>query len=729
MRKYVNVVLYSNARVHDRLYTYFYNVEKTGELNAGACVFVHFGRSNKLVRAFVVDNVSEAELSDEIQETQIKEIIGVDRLNSVDDATLEICSRIKNQIGCRLFSILKKFLPKQMLELDTPLINKGDQQVAAGEAEYDVENKASQEDDSELIQKVNKKNERSIKNYFKQLEKLSPSPNGCKANERKDVSIDADFTSVENSVVLTEAQKAAYLQIDELAKINKPCLFHGVSGSGKTEISFIRALESYRNRQDAILLYPEKALAIDAYKRMKATYGAEIKDNLLLITSDLRGSQERALWYHIRFKATPTIIIGTRQAVFAPLNNLDFIGVDEEQDQAYIEEQTPKYNLINVAYLRSRHEHAHMLLMSASPSIGSYYKAKNDNLGLVTINESYTKSEKEVFFVSLEDELKAGNNSLFSRKLFYTIDDVISKGRQCILVINRRGYANRLYTKEDNKPLLCSRCEKNLTYHKSKDRFICGYCNHVEKHKIDDFILKGAGVERVAELFESFFPDAKCGIYDVDHRDENALESFNSGELDAIITTHSLTKGMDFKNVSLLAFINTDYELMSSQYFSEERNFSLITQSLGRLGRSGQKSSLILQYFTAPSKTIIQAIEGKYEEFYMQEIEHRKKMQYPPFTDIINITIRGINNKKVISACSKLREILVSLYGDNNQIDIFNERLEQKEQVENPYYVYMTLRSKKNIRNDIVKTISNYGNKLGVKGNGKGLILTLDVNL
>jgi primosomal protein N' (replication factor Y) len=469
-----------------------------------------------------------------------------------------------------------------------------------------------------------------------------------------------------NKIELNLEQKKA---IDEiLAAYNNgknTSLIYGVTGSGKTEI-YLSLIERFlKNGYGAIVLVPEISLTPQTVERFKGRFGS----NVAIIHSRLSEGERFDEWRRI-YNGEVSLVIGARSAVFAPVKNLKLIIIDEEHEHTYKSEITPKYDARYVAKLRIEATNGLLILGSATPSLESYYNAKNGEYHLIEIlKRANSNILPEVTIVDMKKELKNGNRSVFSKKLLEEISINLQERNQTILFINRRGYSTFVSCRSCGYVAKCSDCDITLTYHYYNNTLNCHYCG--KDYNIPNVCPKcgskyikyfGAGTEKIENEILKYFPDARVLRMDMDTTKykgahEKIYKAFKNGEADILIGTQMIAKGMDFKNVTLVGIITADTILNLPDYKSAERTFQLISQVSGRAGRGDKLGKVIIQTYD-PENPIIQfASQHDFKNFYEYEIKMRQIMNNPPFTDIIYVLLTSQNENELIKTSNKLRYI------------------------------------------------------------------------
>jgi primosomal protein N' (replication factor Y) len=489
--------------------------------------------------------------------------------------------------------------------------------------------------------------------------KLTESVKPRRKTKSKELPETVKSTPDTSEFILNSEQQAAFLGINTLIKSGKPSasLLYGVTGSGKTAV-FIKLIEETINEgKSVILLVPEIALTPQMTSRFTQIFGERVS----VLHSGFTRSQRAKEFYRIK-SGGADIIIGTRSAVFAPAVNIGLIILDEEAEHTYISESTPRYSAREVAKKRCVINRAALLLASATPSIESFYFAETGRYNLFTLSNRYSKDDTlplpEVEIVDIYRDSYYADSTIFSEKLVTAIYDNIKNREQTILLLNRRGFNTTAVCRSCKSAVLCPNCSIPLTFHREGSKLLCHYCGHTESKtetcpKCGGGIsLIGTGTQKIEEELKKFFGEARILRMDADtitDRDsyERGFTAFGNGEYDIMVGTQMVAKGLDFPNVTLSAVISADAALYNGDFRSFERTFSLLTQVMGRSGRGGRPGRAIIQTAMPDHYIMGLAAAQDYTGFYLEEIEARKLVLFPPFCDLCKITF--ISNEKKLS--------------------------------------------------------------------------------
>lgn len=462
-----------------------------------------------------------------------------------------------------------------------------------------------------------------------------------------------------------EAVAAITRELDREGK-KRSILLHGVTGSGKTEV-YIRAVaEALSRGKQAIVLVPEIALTSQIVERFSARFGSDIA----VLHSGLSLGERYDEWQRIR-RGQASIAIGARSAVFAPLPRLGIVIIDEEHETAYKQEESPRYHAREVAEKRAELSEAVLVLGSATPSIETYYRAKQgilDRYALPTRVCGYRMPTVRI--VDMRQEQCDGDQPVFSEALRQAISLHIARGGQVILFLNRRGHSTFILCRDCGHVMRCQHCDVALTYHSSRQALRCHYCDFsirppdlcpMCKGRIIRYF--GIGTQRVERQLGVDFPGVEVARLDVDttrrkHSHTEILERFRSGAARVLVGTQMVAKGLDYPNVSLVGVVSADTSLNLPDFRSAERTFQLILQVAGRAGRSMQGGEVIVQTYCPDHYSIVAASRCDYEGFFERELEARREACYPPFARMASILLHGKSERVVMRSADRVAALL-----------------------------------------------------------------------
>ncbi len=488
--------------------------------------------------------------------------------------------------------------------------------------------------------------------------------------------------SAKKELKLSEEQTAAYNTLASLADSGKPqaALLHGVTGSGKTSVMTAIIDKMLKDGKGVILLLPEISLTPQTISIFKGRYG----DICTVVHSSLSAG-ERYDSYRRISEGNARVVVGTRSAVFSPVQNLGLIIIDEEQELTYKSDRDPKYHARDAARFRCASENALLLLASATPSLESYKKAMDGKYHLIKLKNRYGGAKlPDVKITDMRDEARDGNVSPLGRELVSELAFSKESGKQSILFLNRRGYNTFVSCRSCGEALTCPSCSISLTYHTKKGTYKEGYLMcHMCGRKLapmkicpscgsDKLANMGYGTQRVEEELGVLLPSSRVLRMDTDTTGtkfsyDNLLGSFRKGEADILLGTQMVTKGHDFPSVSLVGVLLADMSLYLDDYRASERTFSMLTQVVGRAGRASDDGKAIIQTGNPEHDIIKLACAQDYETFYEREIKLRELLVFPPFCDIALLTLSSESERDLFSATEKLVEMYNALTGGDGE--------------------------------------------------------------
>jgi primosomal protein N' (replication factor Y) len=457
-------------------------------------------------------------------------------------------------------------------------------------------------------------------------------------------------------------------------------LLFGVTGSGKTEV-YLRAIqEALARGKTAIVLVPEIALTLWVGRQCRAWFGARFEGVAVLHSalSDVARARE---WWRVR-NGEARVVVGTRSAIFAPLSKVGLVIVDEEQENSYKQEETPRYHGRDVAVMRAKMENALALLGSATPSLESFYNAENGKYELLTLaNRVADRAMATVEIVDLREEFqRTSQTSPISGALHVGIQECLAGKTQALILINRRGYSWSLLCRSCGAAVQCENCSISMTYHKHRNRLECHYCGSLQavplvcpKCQSKYIYFFGEGSEHLEERLRKEFPAARIARLDRDttrtkRQFQQTLGAFAGGALDILVGTQMLAKGHDFHRVTLVGVVSADASLTMPDFRAAERTFQLLTQVAGRAGRGDLQGRVLIQTYYPEHYAIQDAVRQDYRAFYDREIQFRKTMTYPPFVALANVIVRDVLLERAVQWSRQLSEYFIPHNGKGLRI-------------------------------------------------------------
>ena len=474
---------------------------------------------------------------------------------------------------------------------------------------------------------------------------------------------------LDGPLVLNDEQQRVYESLREQSRREVPgvALLYGVTGSGKTSVYIRLISDCLEQGRSALLLVPEIALT----PQLLSLFAAHFGEKVAVLHSSLRITERYDTWKRIR-SGEATVILGTRSAVFAPVQNLGLLIIDEEQEHTYKSENAPRYHAREVAIYRGAQNKALVLLGSATPCVETMYRAKTGVYALYELRRRYNrKALPPVEIVDMKQELKEGNATAISEPLLLALRENLAAGRQSILFLNRRGTSRMVACVDCGYVPMCPGCTVNLTYHHANGRLMCHYCGYSEPLPArcpqcgGSFKQIGFGTQKVQEQLENLLPEAEVLRMDADtvsavNTHEKLLARFRDDKIPILLGTQMVAKGLNFDNVTLVGVLDADMSLYVGSYRAAETTFSMVTQVIGRAGRGEQSGRALIQTMTPKNQVIALAAQQDYDTFYETELPLRRLRRCPPFRDFLTVTFHGREEERVWQTAGRFRDALAS---------------------------------------------------------------------
>ena len=654
---YADIIVDISQEQLDKTFQYRIPPELENEVQIGVMVQIPFGRGNRLLTGYVIGIGSTPKIPAE----KIKDIDSVSQSGiQAVGRMIQLAAWLKKQYGSTMNQALKTVLPVKekvrQKEKRTVRLAVSKEKAAEYLALYEKKNAVARvrllkalckTDENGLDTAVLKEQYQITTQTIQALEKQNVITVETQELYRNPV---RETAPGQERLILNEAQQKAVTQFCTQydAGERKPWLLYGVTGSGKT-LCYIEMIQHVTAQgKQAIVLIPEIALTYQTVTRFTKRFGERVS----ILNSRLSKGERYDQWLRAQ-RGDVDVIIGPRSALFVPFPNLGLIVIDEEHEGSYKSEQTPKYHAREVAIKKAQMEGASVILGSATPSVESYKHALDGTYRLWEL----TKRAKEavlpqVYIEDLREELKAGNRSMFSRRLKELIKDRLNKGEQIMLFLNRRGYAGFVSCRSCGHVMECPHCDISMTYHRD-GRLRCHYCGYEQpmlkvcpecgSPYIGTF---GLGTQKVEAALYKEFPQAKVLRMDMDttkrkNSHEQILSAFSDGEADILVGTQMIVKGHDFANVTLVGVLAADLSLHANDYRAGERTFQLLTQAAGRAGRGDKPGEVVIQTYSPEHYSIQTAAKQDYHAFYKEEISYRSLMRYPPEWQMLVVFASG----------------------------------------------------------------------------------------
>lgn len=478
-----------------------------------------------------------------------------------------------------------------------------------------------------------------------------------------------------SEIILSDEQGKVYNRLREHYESNesRSALLFGVTGSGKTKVYMKLIDEIAAKGEGVIVLVPEIALTPQLMSMFYARYG----DRVAVVHSRLSVGERYDEWKRIK-RGHANIVIGTRSAVFAPLENIRLIVVDEEQESSYKSEMSPRYHARDVARFRCNFNKALLVLASATPAVETYAAAVSGQYELLKLSQRYSKAGlPEVLTVDMSVKENITRSSVLSDTLLDELNENIKFGKQSILLINRRGFNTFVACTKCKNVITCPNCSISMTYHSANNRMMCHYCGYSEEMVTtcpqcgeQAVRFSGFGTQRVCDELSSFFPSASILRMDADtvggkNSHEECFDAFKNGDYDILVGTQMVAKGLDFPNVTLVGVVSVDQQLYNDDYKSSERVFDLLTQVVGRSGRGEDKGRAVIQTLAPENSVIEMAAMQDYNAFYDTEIMIRRAMIYPPYCNICTVSFTAVGELNAKNAARMFFKIFKNLQSED----------------------------------------------------------------
>ena len=606
-----------------------------------------------------------------------------------------------------------------------------------------IRNISSRDEDVSLTEEMMRTavwmKKRYLCRYIDAIKCFTPAGSKAVRREQRDpVAEDAGNPDTEKR--LTQQQQDALDRIEGSisAGVHDRFLLHGVTGSGKTEV-YIRAAAAAVDRgKTAIILVPEISLTGQLTERFTARFGREA---VAVLHSKLTNGERYDQWQKIRHGEVQ-IVIGARSAVFAPLENIGLIVLDEEHEATYKSDFTPKYDTAEVALKRvqDRDNSGVLVLGSATPSVVTYHRGLEGIFRIIKLTERYNKVRlPDVSVVDMREELRSGNRSIISNELYVNMKEQLAAGRQVMLFLNRRGYYTFISCRECGYVVKCPDCGISLTYHRQEGKAVCHYCGHREdipevcpecgSRYIRFF---GSGTEQVeetvAELFDGYRTD-RLDFDTVKKRGElrKKLSDFRKGNTHILIGTQIIAKGLDFRNVGLVGIISADISLNIPDFRSPERTFQLITQAAGRAGRGDEKGRVVIQTYDPEHYAIKFAAAQDYEGFYECEDRLRKYMCDPPYSDLFRILFTGSSEEAVKEGAEEWYDRIRRRMASDERDNVFHPQEAYMNKIKENYRYSMIIRCPSGRRREYSDIITDIREE-DTRKKKKGYTAVTDIN-
>ena len=664
MRLYANIIIDISHEKLDKTFQYAVPEALLETIHVGMPVVVPFGSGGRLLKGYVIELTSQPQFDP----ARTKEILRIDKEGTtIESQLIALAAWMKQNYGATMNQALKTVIPikKKTSAKEKKYIHLKLDAASAREQLASYERKHS----TARARLLTALMEQPVLEYEVVTGKLNIASSVIRAMEEQcivEIERVRDYRNpvqglvqTDTGIHLNESQQAAVEAIIENAGADapRPCLIHGVTGSGKTEVYMELIADAIRQGKQSIVLIPEIALTYQTVMRFYRRFG-----NRVSILNSRMSAGERFDQFERAKHGELDVMIGPRSALFSPFPNLGYIIIDEEHESSYKSETMPRYHARETAIERARLAGAVVVLGSATPAVESYYKAKHGEYLLIEMKERVAKKPLPVCYIEdLREELKAHNYSILSRRLQKLMEERLEKGEQIMLFLNRRGMSGFVSCRACGYVVKCPHCDVSLSAH-NNGRLKCHYCGYeqpvVKKcPSCGSPYISGfkAGTQKIEQLVQKQFPSARILRMDMDttkqkEGHEKILSAFANQEADILIGTQMIVKGHDFPNVTLVGVLAADLSLNTGDYRAAERTFQLVTQAAGRAGRGDKPGEVVIQTYRPEHYSITAAAGQDYEAFYREELLYRKMLRYPPVWNMLVILAASAKEEQAESA-------------------------------------------------------------------------------
>lgn len=671
MADYANIIIDISHEKLDKTFQYRVPKSLQDKVAVGMKVKVPFGNGSRMISGFVIELTDEAQFDP----NRIKEIAAVDEQGiAIESQLIALAAWIRKNYGATMNQALKTVIPVKQKEA-VKQKRKICLAVDTGQgknllAEYQRKHNTAR---ARLLKELLEQGELP---YEVVTQKLNVTASVIRTLEEQGILTVERQRAYRNPVrqmessghtvsLNREQQNAVDSIIANAAGDKKPCLIHGVTGSGKTEVYMELIADAIRQGKQSIVLIPEIALTYQTVMRFYNRFG----DRVSILNSRL-SKGERYDQYERAKNGELDVVIGPRSALFAPLPNLGYIIIDEEHETSYKSETLPRYHARETAIERARMAGATVVLGSATPSVDSYYKAESGEYLLIPMKHRVQDKPLPICHtIDLREELKAHNYSILSRKLRELMQERLERKEQIMLFINRRGMSGFVSCRACGHVMKCPHCDVSLSAH-NNGKLVCHYCGYEQSNvticpECGSPYISGfkAGTQKIEQLVKKEFPQAKILRMDTDttrNKDgyEQILSAFANQEADILIGTQMIVKGHDFPNVTLVGILAADLSLGVSDFHASERTFQLLTQAAGRAGRGEKPGEVVIQTYQPNHYSVVCAHNQDYEQFYEEEMVYRQMLYYPPVWHMLVILSASTREDKAQEGAAELAEII-----------------------------------------------------------------------
>ena len=707
MELYADVIVDISHEKLDKSFQYRVPERLKSRIQAGMAVKIPFGKANREITGYVTGLTGRAAVSTD----RMKEILDInERAETIESKMMRLAAWIHSQYGSTMNQALKTVLPvkAKVQEKQKKTIRLLFEKEAA--RAYLQEAKRKHYAARVRLLEALLASETKTLDYNAACKSLQITASTLRPLIKDDVlTVDADRiyrgpqiqAEARKRQIPNEQQQTVIRGIlEEARNEGRPCLIHGVTGSGKTLV-YMELIQSVLDAgRQVIVLIPEIALTYQTVRRFYEYFG----DQVSILHSRLSQGERYDQMQQAR-EGRVKVMIGPRSALFTPFPYLGMVIIDEEHESSYKSETMPRYHAREVAIQRGKMEHAQVVLGSATPSTDSYWKAKNGEYALFSMTQRYEdRPLPKVEIVDLRGELKAGNRSMISEPLAKAMQQRLEKGEQMMLFLNRRGYAGFVSCRSCGYVAKCPHCDVSMSLH-NHGRLVCHYCGYeTAQYKTcpscGSPYIGGfkAGTQQIEKMVKIMFPKSRVLRMDFDTTRKKEghtriLEAFNRQEADILIGTQMIVKGHDFPNVTLVGVLAADLSLNDADFRSGERTFQLVTQAVGRAGRGEVPGEAFVQTYQPDNYSIRAAVSQDYEAFYEEEMAYRALMKYPPAAAMMAV-LGGCEDEALLSQGMKYIREYISRLDKKHMLRVIGPAPQAVSRVQDIYRQVIYIRQK-----------------------------------
>ncbi|WP_312649991.1 primosomal protein N' [Proteiniclasticum sp.] len=653
---FAGIIVNNEALAMDMIFTY--KVPEAMEVSVGQRVKVSFGQGNKKIDGFVL------KITENVPENikRIKEIHSVYPEIYFDEDKVDFIEEIRRRYLSTYLDAIKLLIPRGILNGMKYKVSEKLYHIKEADGRYEKEPYLG------ILDLVKKNQGNFIKADISKLGFSLSSVNTLIKHGYLTVMSENDYRY---NVDEFEDYKAKNLNKEQSYGVEKissalgTYLLHGITGSGKTEVFLELIRRNIEKGYDSIVLLPEISLTPQMIERFKGRFGKDIT----IFHSRLSDGERYDEWHRVR-SGKVKIAIGARSALFLPFKNLKLVVIDEEHESTYKSEMSPKYNAKEIAEYMMKRNEGQLILASATPSVESFHRAENKEIELITLSERATSASlPQMDVVDMRDELLSGNRSIFSNRLMQKITETLERKEQIILFLNRRGFSTFVSCRACGFVFKCENCDISMTHHRDNSlmchqcgarKYLPKTCPSCQSKYIKQF---GTGTEKVEAAIRQAFPSARVMRMDRDTTKqkssyETMYNDFKNNECDILIGTQMISKGLDFKDVTLVGILAADLSLNLPDYRAAEKTFQLITQVAGRAGRGDKPGEVIIQTYSPENFAVLSAKSHDYMGFYRREIQMREVLKNPPFSKLLYLVFSSEDEQLLIKNTQYLGGLL-----------------------------------------------------------------------